>query len=110
MRWLYHLRLAVPADASPGERYAPPSLVAEGFIHASYKDAVAESGRLYFPEGAPVEVLRIDPRRLDVPVEVVATPRGEMPHIHGSIPPDAVVEELPLPVFLARHASLPDDL
>jgi cyclohexyl-isocyanide hydratase len=37
-----------------------------------------------------LRVLAIDPRRLDVPVEVAKTPRGPMPHIHGSIPVDAV--------------------
>jgi hypothetical protein len=34
--------------------------------------------------------LQIDPRRLDVPVAVVQTPRGPMPHILGPVPGRAV--------------------
>jgi len=37
-------------------------------------------------------VLAIDPRRLDVRVEVADTPRGPMPHVHGAIPRDAARE------------------
>jgi putative intracellular protease/amidase/uncharacterized protein (DUF952 family) len=92
MRWLFHL--VRPEDLSWGSdgRYAPPSLATEGFIHASHKDAVRESAVLYFKdtELAKLRLLAIDPRRLDRPVELAETPRGPMPHIHGSIPVDAV--------------------
>lgn len=92
MRWLFHL--VRPEELSWGSdgRYAPPSLSAEGFIHASHKEAVRESASLYFKaaELSRLCVLAIDPRRLDVPVELAETPRGPMPHIHGSIPVDAV--------------------
>jgi putative intracellular protease/amidase/uncharacterized protein (DUF952 family) len=94
MRWLYHIRSADGAPL-PG-RYAPPSLASEGFIHASFQGDVLESARLYFPAGAELTALRIDPRRLDVKVTIAATPRGPMPHIHGAVPRDAVIEELPL--------------
>jgi len=107
MRWLYHLRIT---DDAPRGRYAPEGLATEGFIHASYRPEVAESARLHFPPGATLEVLQIDPRRLDVPIVVAATPRGDMPHVHGSIPADAVRERMPLPVFLAREEHLPDHL
>ncbi len=92
MRWLFHL--VRPEDLSWGSdgRYAPPSLATEGFIHASHQDAVVASANLYFaPEDrARLRVLVIDPRRLDQRVELAVTPRGPMPHIHGSIPEDAV--------------------
>ena len=91
MRWLFHVRRASdehPADGSG--RYAPSSLATEGFIHASFLGEVAASALLYFPADAKLEVLQVDPRRLDVPVVVATTPRGDMPHIHGSIPGDAV--------------------
>jgi putative intracellular protease/amidase len=102
MRWLYHIR---PGPGSPlPARYAPASLASEGFLHASFQGDVIESARLYFPAGAELSVLRIDPRRLDVPVEIAATPRGPMPHIHGAVPRDAIVEELPL----AAVAGAPD--
>ena len=91
-RWLFHLVRAEDLGWGSDGRYAPPSLGREGFIHASYKDRVEESARLYFPVGdvPRLRVLAIDPRRLDVPVEVADTPRGPMPHVHGSIPVDAV--------------------
>ena len=91
-RWLFHL--VRPEDLGWGRdgRYSPASLAREGFIHASYKEAVAGSAALYFKPGelAGLRVMAIDPRRLDVPIEVADTPRGPMPHIRGSIPVDAV--------------------
>jgi uncharacterized protein (DUF952 family) len=59
-------------------------------VHASYRDEVVESARLYFPAGAELVVLEIDPTKLDARIEVAATPRGPMPHIFGSIPREAV--------------------
>ncbi len=97
MRWLFHVlrsedAVFIPDAASAGgeRRYGAASLEREGFIHASYRDAVLESARLYFPAGVALSVLAIDPRRLDVPVDVVETPRGPMPHVRGSIPERAV--------------------
>jgi putative intracellular protease/amidase/uncharacterized protein (DUF952 family) len=90
MRWLFHALHARDLVWGPDGRYAPQGLAREGFLHASYRDVLEESVRLYFPPGSDVRVLAIDPRRLDVPVEVATTPRGPMPHIHGSLPADAV--------------------
>jgi uncharacterized protein (DUF952 family) len=106
MRWLFHLVLARDLVWGEDGRYAPASLAREGFIHASYKDAVAESARLYFAGAAREElrVLAIDPRRLDVPVEEADTPRGKMPHVRGSIPRDAVRAVLALD-DVATHAD-----
>lgn len=91
MRWLFHVLRAGEIGWGSDGRYRPKSLEQEGFIHASYRDAVLESARLYF-SGDPtnLSVFAIDPRRLDVPVEVVDTPRGPMPHVKGGIPCDAV--------------------
>jgi uncharacterized protein (DUF952 family) len=104
MRWLFHVRVATN---DRGERYAPESLAREGFIHASYRDDVVESARLYFPGGMRLEVVQVDPRRLDVSVEVASTPRGPMPHIHGSVPRDAIRAVVPLESF---DADALDDL
>lgn len=91
MRWLFHVLHARDVSSWGGAgRYAPSSLAREGFIHASYKDAVRASARLYFEPGAELRVLAVDPRRLDVPIDVASTPRGPMPHIHGAIPFDAI--------------------
>ena len=95
-RWLYH---ALPKGewgrvARAVREYAPESLAREGFVHASYRDAVAESARLYVKP--PCVILRIDPRLLESRVEVAATPRGPMPHVRGPILRDAVVEVVDL--------------
>lgn len=93
VRWIYHLMLANEPLEDP---YAPSSLAAEGFVHGSYRDAVRESARLYFPPSAALVVLQIDPRALPAPVVVADTPRGPMPHIHGPIPASAVRARLSL--------------
>jgi putative intracellular protease/amidase/uncharacterized protein (DUF952 family) len=99
VRWLYHVRLAENLDLASTaefsvEPYAPDSLEAEGFVHASFRDETATSAKLYFPPGSALdsllEVICIDPRRLDVPVVIADTPRGKMPHIHGPIPREAI--------------------
>ena len=68
------------------DRYQAKSLATDGFIHCSYRERVLESAHLYFPAGADLVVLEIDPGQLDVPVDVAPTPRGPMPHVLGSIP------------------------
>lgn len=89
MRWLFHVTFATGMRFE-GDRYAAPSLETEGFIHASFRDRVVESARLYFPADAELRVLVIDPRLVDVPMFVVDTPRGPMPHVHGSVPRSAI--------------------
>ncbi len=83
MRWLYHV-------VNRGERDVVVG--AEGFVHCSYRDDVEDSARLYFPLAAELEVLQVDPRRVDARIEVAATPRGPMPHVHGAIARDAIRE------------------
>ncbi len=90
MRWLFHICREVDLTWGKDGRYAPSSLAKDGFIHASFKDAVRESARLYFGPNDKLRVLKIDPRRVDVPILVEDTPRGPMPHVYGSIPSDAI--------------------
>ena len=94
-RWLYHVRLRGEGGDLP--RYAPSSFAREGFVHASYAPSVLESARLYFPAGAALEVLQLDPRRLPPgALRVAETPRGPMPHVHCAIPAEAVRARLSL--------------
>ncbi len=86
-RWLYHL---LPRGAWSSGDHAPESLEKEGFVHTSYRPAVAESARLYFAAAQPLDVLQIDPRLLDVPLRLTDTPRETMPHIHGRVPAAAI--------------------
>ncbi|MDQ3368844.1 MAG: DUF952 domain-containing protein [Myxococcota bacterium] len=107
MRWLFHIltRADHEAWAASGEpAYAPASLASEGFVHASYRDAVRESAALYFAATTPLVVLRIDPSLLEV--AVAATPRGPMPHVRGPIPRAAIAAVLDV----AEVALGPDQL
>ena len=112
LRWLYH---AVERDtwerARAGEGYSPRDAHGEGahFIHASYRDAILESARLYLPPVARV-IVRIDPRRLGGMVRVAETPRGPMPHIHGSVPRDAIAEVSAEEAFSREVARAPDQV
>jgi uncharacterized protein (DUF952 family) len=104
-RWLYH---ALPHEEweRVGESYAPESLAREGFIHASYREAIEASARLYVaPKGACV-IVRIDPRALKVRIDVADTPRGPMPHVVGPIPRAAIVEAIDLEAW--SNAAAPD--
>jgi len=103
VRWLYHV---LPADVAVGDPFAPPSLAQEGYVHCSFREAAAESARLYFPAGTRLRVLQIDPRRVACEIRVVDTPRGPMPHVHGAIPRAAIVREL----SLDQLADAPDQL
>lgn len=93
MRWLFHV---LDPGAPPAETLAPPSLFRDGFIHASYRSAVAGSAALYFPGREGLTVLQIDPRRVGCPIIEELTPRGPMPHIFGPVPRDAIVARFPL--------------
>lgn len=90
MRWLFHVVREGELTFDSDDRYAPASLQVEGFIHASFRETVEGSARLYFQPEDALKVLAIDPAALDVPVQIVDTPRGPMPHIHGAIPRRAV--------------------
>jgi uncharacterized protein (DUF952 family) len=85
------------------DHYRAASLETEGFVHASYREKVVESARLYFPAGSDLRVLEIDPDGLDV--RVVETPRGPMPHVHGPVPRRAVVRIYRLEDFDSSSAS-----
>ena len=100
---MYHV---LPADVALEDPFSPPNLVQEGYIHCSFCDAAVESARLYFPAGARLRVLQIDPRLVRCEVRVVETPRGPMPHVHGAIPRAAIVREL----SLDQVAAAPDEV
>jgi uncharacterized protein (DUF952 family) len=104
VRWLYHV---VAADGELDDPYSPSSLAIEGYIHCSFRDAVAESADLYFAANARLRVLQIDPRRVGCEVRVVATPRGPMPHVHGAIPRAAIVREWTIDQLVDAPDELP---
>jgi uncharacterized protein (DUF952 family) len=96
VRWIYHVRISQPLGA-----IVPSS---EGFVHCSYQPAVLESARLYFPAGAALEILQIDPRGLAL--EVADTPRGAMPHVHQAIAKESIVRRWRIEEFFGA----PDEM
>lgn len=106
MRWLYHALPRTAAGLALGGTapLSPKSLETEGFVHTSYRDVARASADLYVSDD-PV-LLRIDPRRVPSRIEVVSTPRGPMPHVHGPIPRDALLEV----VELAEVVTAPDSV
>ena len=91
MRWLYHALTRDEWEGAWGHAVlTPASLGREGFVHASYRDVVVESARLYLPKESALVVLQLDPRLLGVAIDVAETPRGPMPHIRGAITVDAI--------------------
>jgi uncharacterized protein (DUF952 family) len=111
LRWLYHATLRDAWERARGaDAYAVEAAHGSGadFIHASYRDAVLESARLYFPAGSARVILRIDPRRLGDAVRVAETPRGPMPHIHGAVPRDAIAQVYEEPGLSAAIERAPD--
>jgi uncharacterized protein (DUF952 family) len=101
-RWIYHALLRDEWERV-GESYAPESLVREGFVHASYRDVVEESARLYVATRGACVILRIDPRAC-ARVEDATTPRGLMPHVLDAIPRAAIVEVVDLEAWDASRA------
>jgi uncharacterized protein (DUF952 family) len=110
-RWLYHVVLRDDWErARAADSYDPRGVTGEAFIHASYRDAVLESARLYFPVSRARVILRIDPRKLTARVEEAATPRGPMPHVFGPIPRDAVAAVYEEETFAACWEGEPNAL
>lgn len=79
--------------ALAGATITPPSLAAEGFIHASEDEAqvVGVANRLYANAGG-LAALVIDESRVRAEIKREAASNGERyPHIYGPLDRDAVV-------------------
>jgi uncharacterized protein (DUF952 family) len=101
---LYHI---VPADelraALEGERYRPPSLEREGFVHCALRASVLSVADDYYAgERRELVLLEIDPERLASELRYEApAPRpgggrahlaaaSEFPHVYGPIQTEAI--------------------
>ena len=91
---IFHVLHAADLAWDADDCYHAKSLATEGFLHASYREKVVESARLYFPADADLRVMEIDPMGLDV--RVAQTPRGPMPHVYGALPRRHVVRSVTL--------------
>ncbi|MCZ6465194.1 MAG: GNAT family N-acetyltransferase [Proteobacteria bacterium] len=102
---IYHLApISEFRAALRGDRYEPPRLPGDGFVHCAHRPSVLDVARDYLGESAePVLVLEIDPSRLSAEVLVEAPaplPGGgtshlegasEFPHVYGPLDVDAIV-------------------
>ncbi len=115
-RWLYHATTREAWEQARGvDPYGPREAHGAdgeraGFVHASFRDAVVESARLYLPAASAKVIVQIDPRRVEGLVRVVDTPRGPMPHVHGGIPRSAVVRVVDAEAFAREVEDAPDDV
>lgn len=88
---IYHIALAEDWNSSKSE-YSHESLSSEGFIHASRKEQVAETFKLYFPKEGNFILLEIDSFKLKHELKYEAAPSRNQtfPHIFGPINRDSV--------------------
>ncbi len=98
--------------------YRPPSVDAEGFIHASYWNQTLLSANSFYRGQTNLVLLRIDPARVTAEIrqDIVGVIRGGVeseeafPHIYGPLNPDAVVAVIPFPPGPDVRFTLPPDL
>jgi uncharacterized protein (DUF952 family) len=73
------------------------SLADEGFIHAAYREQVADVyDKFYAGVHEPLVLLHIEPARLTSPLRDERVGDRVFPHVHGPINRQAVVEVQPL--------------
>jgi uncharacterized protein (DUF952 family) len=97
MRRIYHLTTREAWEKARGGPYRADSLDAEGFIHCSNADQVARSANRFYADAPELFVFRIDAGRLGPTLKDEPAANGELfPHVHGPIPPDAVIEICPV--------------
>jgi uncharacterized protein (DUF952 family) len=73
--------------------------LADGFIHLSGADTVAETLRLYFAGRDDLVLVAVDLARLGSTVVWEASRGGvQFPHIYGPLPVDACSAAMPLPL------------
>jgi uncharacterized protein (DUF952 family) len=79
------------------EKYAPPSLIHEGFIHFSFANQIPGVIDRYYRDQKNLLVLKINKQKLlsRLVVENLAG-TGSYPHLYGELNLDAVVANYPL--------------
>ena len=106
-------------DATRAGQYSPPSLEAEGFIHASTLKQVLPVAAQYYKGQSGLVLLEIDPKRLAPELKwepptggpLPGVPEGDaFPHIYGPINLDAVVQVLDMEPDASGEFSLPGSL
>jgi uncharacterized protein (DUF952 family) len=99
---IYHITSRADWEkAQPAGQYTVPSLLQEGFIHASTGEQVAGTANLFFRGQTGLVLMVIETNRLipEVRFDAVQTHGAEQffPHIYGPINLDAVINILDFP-------------
>ena len=77
--------------------YRTASLAAEGFIHCSEHEQVAETANRIFQGQKGLVLLEIEPEKLHAPLRYEASFEGQrFPHIYGPLNINAVISTHPL--------------
>jgi uncharacterized protein (DUF952 family) len=91
-------------EAKADGAYQGDTLASEGFIHCCTPEQVAGVYSRYYRGQTGLLVLRVDSRRLTLPLRWESAPgSGEtFPHLYGPLNLDAVIEVVPLETVLAE--------
>lgn len=82
---------------------------ADGYIHFSTADQVAETLRLHFAGAEDLLLIAVDGDRLGEALRYEASRGGQLfPHLYGSLSLDAVIWVKPLPLAADGSHVLPD--
>jgi uncharacterized protein (DUF952 family) len=90
------MRAAWAAAQQVGE-YRVASLDTEGFIHCSTLQQVVRTADRFFRGQQDLELLVIDPAKLQAPLRYEAADDELFPHVYGPLDLDAVIDVLPFP-------------
>lgn len=83
---LFHFIPQALWSALHGPAYAPPSLVAEGFIHLSAEHQLAGTLETHFADTAKLLLLELDPKRLGADLRMEVSRGGdEFPHLYRAL-------------------------
>lgn len=106
---IFHIT-SQPAWDAVGSHYTAPSLVEEGFIHASTREQVGWVANHLYRGLRDRVILVIDEAALDVPVRWEGNPPGPFPHLYGPLPVAAVTRVVPFPCGPDGSFTLPEAL
>lgn len=100
MRIFHVVHPAVWEQACAAGEYRPPSLEAEGFVHCSFADQVAETAQRHFAEADEdsLVVVEWETDDLTAPVRVEDAPGtgAGFPHVYGPVRTAAQTGSFPL--------------
>lgn len=97
-------------DAEASGRYdGAPVDIADGFIHFSTAEQVAETGRKHFAGQTDLVLVAVDPHALGDALRYEPSRGGALfPHLYGPLPLSAVLWVRPLPLGADGRLDFPE--